>query len=88
MRFYSQGIDAGFSIVLSMCSWRSWVSGKSVDSLHPGLQVLIVQFGGEAFSTVPLDARQWAACIGIGALTLPVRAGLLLLRTGDNKENS
>jgi Ca2+ transporting ATPase len=41
--------------------------------------VLIVQFGGEVFMTKPLSAQQWAACIGIGALSLLVRAGLRLL---------
>ena len=43
------------------------------------LQVIIVQFGGEAFSTTPLNAAQWGGCIGIGALSLLVRSALLLL---------
>ncbi|BDA45515.1 Plasma membrane calcium-transporting ATPase 1 [Coccomyxa sp. Obi] len=43
------------------------------------LQVLIVQYGGDVFSTRPLTGAQWAACTGIGALTLLVRAGLRLL---------
>lgn len=40
------------------------------------VQVVIVQFGGDVFSTRPLTAVQWAACTGIGALTLLVRAAL------------
>lgn len=42
-------------------------------------QVLIVQLGGDVFSTRPLTGAQWAACTGIGALSLLVRAGLRLL---------
>ncbi len=44
------------------------------------LQALIVQFGGEAFSTHPLSWQQWGACVGIGALGLLVREVLLLVR--------
>ncbi len=42
-------------------------------------QVLIVQFGGDVFATRPLTAAQWAACTGIGALSLLVRAALIAL---------
>ncbi|XP_057374431.1 plasma membrane calcium-transporting ATPase 2-like [Daphnia carinata] len=35
-----------------------------------GAQVLIVQFGGHAFSTVPLTIAQWAWCIFFGVGTL------------------
>lgn len=45
------------------------------------LQIAIVQYGGRAFSTVPLNSLQWAACVGGGALTLLVGAGLRLLPT-------
>ena len=47
--------------------------------LHTVLQVLIVQYGGDIFSTKPLSVQQWAACTGIGAITLLVRAVLRLL---------
>ncbi|KAL4531129.1 hypothetical protein Ndes2526B_g04715 [Nannochloris sp. 'desiccata'] len=40
------------------------------------LQAVIVQFGGEAFSTVALDPVQWALCIGFGAGSLLVREAL------------
>lgn len=40
------------------------------------LQYFIVQYGGEAFNTVPLSGPQWAMCVGMGALGLVVRAGL------------
>ena len=29
-------------------------------------QVLIVQFGGRAFSTAPLNGTQWAICVALG----------------------
>ncbi|KAI9314507.1 hypothetical protein BX666DRAFT_1862639 [Dichotomocladium elegans] len=37
-------------------------------------QFLIVHFGGTAFQTVPLDLKQWALCILIGSMSLPVGA--------------
>ena len=40
-----------------------------------------MQFGGEAFSVQPLSGQQWGACIGIGALSLLVRAALTALPT-------
>ncbi|OQR90161.1 P-type ATPase (P-ATPase) Superfamily [Achlya hypogyna] len=40
------------------------------------LQVLIVQYGGRAFKCAPLTGGQWAVCLLLGALSLPV--GLLL----------
>ena len=40
------------------------------------LQVGIVQLGGDAFNVQPLDLKQWGACIGIGALSLLVRAAV------------
>lgn len=45
----------------------------------PVLQVVIVQLGGDIFSTRPLTGQQWAACTGIGAVTLLVRAALRLI---------
>ncbi|KAI9282250.1 PMCA-type calcium-translocating P-type ATPase [Sporodiniella umbellata] len=39
-------------------------------------QVLIVQYGGLAFKTVPLNLSQWLVTIGIGALSIPV--GILI----------
>lgn len=52
------------------------------------LQALIVQFGGEAFGTRPLSFAQWAACIGIGTLSLVVRQALLLIPTSANQSPS
>ncbi|PNH12289.1 Plasma membrane calcium-transporting ATPase 2 [Tetrabaena socialis] len=40
------------------------------------LQYIIVQYGGPAFGTTPLNAPQWALCVGLGAAVLLVRAGL------------
>ncbi|KAJ3104116.1 hypothetical protein HDU96_009057 [Phlyctochytrium bullatum] len=35
------------------------------------VQVLIVQFGGAAFKTYPLDAQQWGICIALGIGCMP-----------------
>jgi Ca2+-transporting ATPase len=43
------------------------------------LQVLIVQFGGDAFSTVPLPLDQW---VRIAVLTASVLLVGLLIRVG------
>ena len=45
------------------------------------MQVVIVQYGGKWFQTVPLTLDQWAACVGVGALSLVVRAALRLIPT-------
>ncbi len=37
------------------------------------LQYIIVQYGGPAFHTQPLDAAQWGMCVGLGATTLVLR---------------
>ncbi|KAF4033886.1 putative calcium-transporting ATPase [Phytophthora infestans] len=37
-----------------------------------GLQVAIVQLGGELFHCAPLSAAQWGAYIGMGAIALPL----------------
>ncbi|TMW63595.1 hypothetical protein Poli38472_002536 [Pythium oligandrum] len=40
------------------------------------MQVVLVQWTGRVFNCAPLDAGQWFACIGFGALSLPM--GLIL----------
>jgi len=35
-------------------------------------QVIIVTFGGKAFKTVPLEPLQWAVCVLLGALSIPL----------------
>ncbi len=54
------------------------------------MQVIIVQYGGEAFNTQPLTVAQWAACAGFGALGFLVRTALLLIptRSTDSKSAS
>jgi Ca2+-transporting ATPase len=39
-------------------------------------QILIVNFGGLAFKTVPLNTPQWIACVMVGFLSLPI--GLII----------
>ncbi|KAJ1656868.1 plasma membrane calcium [Dispira simplex] len=46
-----------------------------------GAQVLIVNYGGLAFGTVPLTYEQWLATVFIGSLSLPV--GLILRLSPD-----
>ncbi|PSC68202.1 calcium-translocating P-type PMCA-type [Micractinium conductrix] len=46
------------------------------------LQIAIVQFGGSWFNTHPLDAREWAVCVGLGATTLGLRELLRRLPYG------
>ncbi|KAI8463798.1 MAG: hypothetical protein J3K34DRAFT_526699 [Monoraphidium minutum] len=52
------------------------------------LQFAIVEFGGRAFSTAPLTPTQWAVCIGFGATSLLVRAGLRLIPVGGGSSSS
>ena len=47
------------------------------------LQGGIVQWGGEAFSTVPLNAEEWALCVGFGAAGLLVREVMRRVPTLD-----
>ncbi|KAI7882412.1 PMCA-type calcium-translocating P-type ATPase, partial [Lichtheimia hyalospora FSU 10163] len=42
-------------------------------------QILIVQFGGSAFQTVPLDTMHWVLCILVGFMSLPVGALIRLI---------
>lgn len=49
---------------------------KAVLGAEVMLQIAIVQWGGEVFSTVPLNAGQWALCYGFGLGTLLLREGL------------
>jgi len=51
----------------------------AVLATEAALQAGIVQFGGPVFDTVPLSAGAWGACVGLGALTLLVRAALARL---------
>ncbi|KAJ3372693.1 hypothetical protein GGF31_001718 [Allomyces arbusculus] len=43
------------------------------------LQVIIVELGGSAFHTVPLNVAQWLFCIGIGFLSIPMGALIRVL---------
>jgi Ca2+-transporting ATPase len=45
-------------------------------------QVIIVQVGGLAFKTTPLNGVQWATCIVIGLLSLPIGALVRLIPDG------
>ncbi|CAD7699211.1 unnamed protein product [Ostreobium quekettii] len=48
--------------------------------LEAAAQVLIVQLGGAAFQTTPLTLTEWEVCVGLGALSLPVREVLRRIR--------
>jgi hypothetical protein len=63
---------------------KPWTQTQTQNTTNPGQsqphhQVAIVQFGGRAFSTVPLTPAQWGACVAMGAASLLVRAGLRLV---------
>ncbi|KAI9203842.1 PMCA-type calcium-translocating P-type ATPase [Polychytrium aggregatum] len=45
-------------------------------------QALIVQFGAVAFQTTPLSGVQWAACIVIGFISIPLGAIIRLIPNG------
>jgi len=49
-------------------------------SLIVGIQVLIIQFGGSAVKTVPLDWDHWLICIGFAATALPLGFLLRLIK--------
>lgn len=71
------------------CKPGSPATRADLPSAEPCLvspQVLIVQFGGEAFGTRPLTLPQWGACLGFGALGLLVRRGLLLFGGGQQTD--
>ncbi|KAL4166621.1 hypothetical protein KRP22_013876 [Phytophthora ramorum] len=51
--------------------WRNKLSLAAL-CVQCGLQVAIVQLGGELFHCAPLSAAQWGACVGMGAVALPV----------------
>ncbi|XP_065319126.1 plasma membrane calcium-transporting ATPase 2-like [Gordionus sp. m RMFG-2023] len=59
------------------------------------LQVIIVQFGGRAFSTAPLSSRQWICCLLLGmgellwgqiVISIPVKKLLAHCKCGRGKE--
>ena len=57
-----------FLFLISM--WRDSKNSKRFTFFSLSYQVVIVQFGGHAFSTSPLTLAQWAWCIFFGAGTL------------------
>ncbi|CCW66201.1 unnamed protein product [Phytomonas sp. Hart1] len=53
----------------------NWRSSQTLICIMIGvscLQVLIVQYGGEFFNTVPLSAAQWMICVFLGMQSLTV----------------
>eukprot|EP00644_Phytophthora_capsici_P007771 jgi/Phyca11/126140/e_gw1.61.140.1 len=62
-----------------------WKNKLSIAALcvQCGLQVAIVQLGDELFHCAPLSGVQWAACIAMGALTLPLGWLLRVLSLED-----
>lgn len=53
----------------------------AVSAIMVGTQVLIVYVGGAAFSVVPLDGSQWAICLVLGVLSIPL--GVLIRLVPD-----
>ncbi|KAF9182887.1 hypothetical protein BGZ51_004363 [Haplosporangium sp. Z 767] len=69
-------IDDSFNIFKNLHNNKIFIL---VQVIVIGLQFLIVQFGGQAFKTVPLTAHQWMITVLIGALSLPVGLCLRLI---------
>ncbi|KAI0113675.1 calcium-translocating P-type ATPase [Nemania sp. FL0031] len=49
---------------------RNWFF-VAINIIIIGGQVLIIFVGGEAFKIVPLDGKEWALSIGLGAISIP-----------------
>eukprot|EP00033_Pygsuia_biforma_P001600 GCRY01001801.1.p1 GENE.GCRY01001801.1~~GCRY01001801.1.p1 ORF type:complete len:1034 (+),score=309.33 GCRY01001801.1:1287-4388(+) len=47
------------------------------------VQVLLIEFGGTAFSTVPLDAGEWIFCIIVGLCSIPIGFVIRLIPISD-----
>ena len=73
------GVEAILQVGLRGDRARLLCGRCGADGSRRAAQVAIVQLGGDAFATRPLSAAQWGACVGIGALSLIVRAVLVQL---------
>lgn len=62
-----------------LAGWQP-LAAHSLLSLLPSSSQ--VQFGGSWFNTHPLDSREWAVCVGLGATTLGLREVLRRLPYG------
>lgn len=51
-----------------------------------GLQIFLVQFGGEFMRTSPLTINQWLVTIGLGALGLPVGVLMRFIPVNEDPE--
>jgi Ca2+-transporting ATPase len=72
-------LDNRFNIFEGM--WRnSFFLGIQIAIV--GGQLLIVFFGGAAFSVTPLNAVEWAYSVGLGAVSLPVAILVRLIPDG------
>ncbi|KAF9420076.1 hypothetical protein BGZ94_009223 [Podila epigama] len=54
----------------------------SIFFIMVAMQAIIVQLGGEAFKTEPLRGDQWAICVFLGLLSLPVGVVIRLIPDG------
>jgi calcium-translocating P-type ATPase len=67
--------------------WTNWLFGVVLFITILG-QVLIVEFGGAAFHTHPLNWWQWLLCIAFGLTTLLLGAILRKIPTNDHIERT
>ncbi|RKP25553.1 hypothetical protein SYNPS1DRAFT_15497 [Syncephalis pseudoplumigaleata] len=72
----SRRLDSSINVFKHLQNNRIFI-GISV--LIVACQVIIVQVGGLAFKTTPLNGVQWATCIVIGLFSLPVGALVRLI---------
>ncbi|KAJ0412388.1 hypothetical protein ATCC90586_005408 [Pythium insidiosum] len=68
-QFNCRRIDDDLNILRGAGANRALLIGWPMQA---GLQVAAVQLGGELFHCVALSRRDWLACVGIAALTLPL----------------
>ncbi|KAF9323845.1 hypothetical protein BG006_001105 [Podila minutissima] len=69
-------IDDSFNIFKNLHNNKIFIL---VQFIVLGCQFVIVQYGGQAFKTVPLTGQQWLVTMLIGSLSLPVGLFLRLL---------
>eukprot|EP01099_Mayorella_cantabrigiensis_P000660 TRINITY_DN1290_c0_g1_i1.p1 TRINITY_DN1290_c0_g1~~TRINITY_DN1290_c0_g1_i1.p1 ORF type:complete len:959 (-),score=237.92 TRINITY_DN1290_c0_g1_i1:216-3092(-) len=58
--------------------FANWIF-SAILVITAALQILIVEFGGHAFHTHPLDVGQWLICVLIGLLSIPLGVVLRMI---------
>lgn len=67
--FNGRRIDDGINVFKNIHRHQSFLIIFVITLI---VQVLVCQFGGEAFKTAPLHWEEWLGCIGIALISLPI----------------